>query len=295
MFVSSGEIGSLESLPAFDERAADIRQEWSRPRVGATLCVDRARCTWNIIRYQNYLLKGLASFSPLIQTRGLGQLTIYIHWFHLSFVTSCDILWPVPVLCAAEDGLDVYSRLHERTSFWGYELACRGSGAGHPQSGCLSRRMAIFVPQILRLNSIFRSHAEYSNWASTAEVTLQQHLDPDVLVWHSYHFIITAVNYNMWTHSWPLCARLHAFWGQELPFMAWNSRNKRPACRAPPENIQSQRVGLAFAACSPPKMDCPVSAHWFWRPDFRWKRTSTVHMRMVWCIFVCILNTGSRR
>mmetsp|Transcript_20759 Transcript_20759/g.45655 ORF Transcript_20759/g.45655 Transcript_20759/m.45655 type:complete len:90 (-) Transcript_20759:131-400(-) len=25
-----GEIGSLESLPAFDERAADIRQEWSR-------------------------------------------------------------------------------------------------------------------------------------------------------------------------------------------------------------------------------------------------------------------------
>lgn len=73
-----GEIGSLESLPAFDERAADIRQEWSRPRVGA-----------NITRYQNYLLKGLASFSPLIQTRGLGQLTIYIH---LSFVTFCDIL-----------------------------------------------------------------------------------------------------------------------------------------------------------------------------------------------------------
>ena len=78
MFVSSGEIGSLESLPAFDERAADIRQEWSRPRVGA-----------NITRYQHYLLKGLASFSPLIQTRGLGQLTIYIH---LSFVTFCDIL-----------------------------------------------------------------------------------------------------------------------------------------------------------------------------------------------------------
>ena len=117
MFVSSGEIGSLESLPAFDERAADIHQEWSRPRVGATLCVDRARCTWN----------GLASFSPLIQTRGLGQLTIYIH---LSFVTSCD-----PCLCCVRRMFnDVYSRLHERTSFWGYELAFRGSWAGHPGS-----------------------------------------------------------------------------------------------------------------------------------------------------------------
>ena len=142
MFVSSGEIGSLESLPAFDERAADIRQEWSRPRVGA-----------NITRYQNYLLKGLASFSPLIQTRGLGQLTIYIH---LSFVTFCDILWPVQCLCCAEDGLDVYSRLHERTSFWGYELAFRDSWAGHPRSWVATKWLP-FVPQILRLNSIFRS------------------------------------------------------------------------------------------------------------------------------------------
>ena len=76
--------------------------------------------------------------------------------------------------------------------------------------------------------------------------------------------------------------------------MAWNSRNKRPACRAPPENIQSQRVGLAFAACSPPKMDCPVSTHWFWRPDFHWKRTSTVCDCMctcVWCAaFSCAFS-----
>ena len=83
----------------------------------------------------------------------------------------------------------------------------------------------------------------------------------------------------MWTHSWPLCASTSCVLRPGVA-MAWNSRNKRP--------------GLAFAACSPPKMDCPVSTHWFWRPDFHWKRTSTVCDCMctcVWCAaFSCAFS-----